>query len=128
VEAEADGDRLVGGDVRLRLGGDLAGGSHHDPDEVQAAFFTPAQVHARRVPELRHLLDHRDTYRRRSFELLIGSLADEGRIRNAKTTEEAISMLEILHSGWIFESAFHPERVQQHFASFLAVAEGLTVD
>jgi AcrR family transcriptional regulator len=99
-----------------------------DPDEVQAAFFTPAQVHARRVPELRHLLDHRDTYRRRSFELLVGSLADEGRIRNADTTEEAIDMLEILHSGWIFESAFHPERVQQHFASFLAVAEGLTVD
>jgi hypothetical protein len=43
-------------------------------------------------------------------------------------TEEAIDMLEVLHSGWAFESAFHPERVQQHFASLLAIAEGLTVD
>jgi len=99
-----------------------------DPDEVKAAFFTPAQVHARRVPELRHLLVDRDAYRHRAFKLLIGSLAEEGRIRNAHTTEEAVNLLEVIHSGWVFESAFHPERVKQHFASLLAIVEGLTVD
>jgi AcrR family transcriptional regulator len=94
-------------------------------DDAVVAFFTPAQIYARRVPELRHLLDQRAAFRRSAFEHLVGSVAEEGRVRGASGTEEAVAILEILQSGWTFEVAIDPERSQEFFDSMVKIADAL---
>jgi TetR/AcrR family transcriptional regulator, transcriptional repressor of aconitase len=93
-----------------------------------STFFAGAQTYVRRIPELRHLLDKREAARRRAFALLVGTLAEEGRIRGAKTAEQAIGMLEVIFSGSSFEGFFNPERQQEHLESALALADAVSID
>jgi AcrR family transcriptional regulator len=97
-------------------------------DESIGAFFTPAHIYARRVPELRHLLEERTRYRLRAFRLLVGSLAEEGRIRGARSTGEGVRMLEVLHSGWAFETSIEPTHAEEFFASVLLIADAISID
>jgi AcrR family transcriptional regulator len=96
--------------------------------DVNANFFTPAQIHVRRSPELSHLFEERTAARRHGFELLVGDLALEGRIRGVETTAEAVGLLEVLFSGWAFEGMLDRGRRQEHLDSALTIAAALTVE
>ena len=60
--------------------------------------------------------------------LLVGTVAEEGRVRGASDTEEAVAMLEILQSGWTFEIAIDPDRSQEFFDSMVKIADALECD
>ena len=115
-----------GADFLTRMKVMLGDGS--GPHEAVANFFTPAQIHVRRKPELHHLFVEREQRRREGFEALLGELPTEGRIRGIETVEEGVWILEILFSGWAFEGMLRRERQPEFLDAALAIAAALTVE
>jgi AcrR family transcriptional regulator len=96
------------------------------PDDEYTDFFASAQITARRVPALRHLLDERDAVRKRAFAALAGDLGDQGRVRGCSSNGEVIALLEIIFTGWAFEGYFQPSRRVEHRESAMRILRTLT--